>query len=167
VSNAELAGRISRVAGRVVTYVDIPESAQRDSLLGMGMTEWQVEALLDLQRYYTGGQGGEVDDVLAKFLGREPIGLDRFLEEIQVLQVHEFIEVIPHEPPHLRQRHAGLRIHGGKLVAKLSGMSTSRRSLWTTGRTCRRECRPVPRARRLMSGARIRNSSASPWRFSI
>jgi uncharacterized protein YbjT (DUF2867 family)/predicted SnoaL-like aldol condensation-catalyzing enzyme len=83
VSNAELAARISRAAERPVTYVDIPETAQRDSMLGIGMPEWQVEALLDLQRYYTGGQGGEVDGVLATLLGRPPIGLDAFLEEFR------------------------------------------------------------------------------------
>ena len=35
-----------------------------------GMPEWQVTALLDLQAYYTGGQGGEVDGTLAALLGR-------------------------------------------------------------------------------------------------
>jgi uncharacterized protein YbjT (DUF2867 family) len=83
VTNAELAERISRVAGRTVQYVDIPESAQRDSMLGLGMPAWQVEAILDLQRYYTGGQGGEVTDVLRKLLGRPPQTLDPFLEEFK------------------------------------------------------------------------------------
>jgi predicted SnoaL-like aldol condensation-catalyzing enzyme len=43
----------------------------------------QVDALLDLQRYYTGGQGGEVTDTLAALLGRPPISLDSFLEEFR------------------------------------------------------------------------------------
>jgi uncharacterized protein YbjT (DUF2867 family)/predicted SnoaL-like aldol condensation-catalyzing enzyme len=83
VTNTELAARISKAAGRTVTCVDIPESAQRQAMLGMGMPEWQADALLDLQRYYSGGQGGEVTDVLPRLLGREPIGLDRFLEEFR------------------------------------------------------------------------------------
>jgi uncharacterized protein YbjT (DUF2867 family) len=57
VSNAELARRISLVAGRTVTYVDIPEAAQRKSMLELGMPEWQVNAILDLQRYYLEGGG--------------------------------------------------------------------------------------------------------------
>src|SRR5713101_6509987 len=44
ISNQELAKRISRVSGRTVNYVDIPESAQRESMLGLGMPEWQVTA---------------------------------------------------------------------------------------------------------------------------
>jgi uncharacterized protein YbjT (DUF2867 family) len=83
VTCAELADRISRVAERSVNYVDIPESAQRKGMLELGMPEWQVDALLDLQRYYTNGQGGEVTDVLPKLLGRTPVNLDDFLEEFK------------------------------------------------------------------------------------
>ena len=83
VACAELAERISRVANRTVSYVDIPESAQRKSMLELGMPEWQVGALLDLQRYYTNGQGGEVTDVLPRLLGRPPVKLDEFLEEFK------------------------------------------------------------------------------------
>ncbi|MGH9775871.1 MAG: SDR family oxidoreductase [Candidatus Acidiferrales bacterium] len=83
VTNTELAQRISRVAGRTVKFVDIPEEAQRKSMLEMGMPEWFVTALLDLQRYYTAGHGGEVTDVLAKLLGRGPITLDQFLGEFK------------------------------------------------------------------------------------
>jgi len=83
VTYAELADRISRVIGRPVSFVDIPEVAQRKSMLDLGMPEWQVDALLDLQRYYTGGKGGEVTDVLPRLLGRAPIKLDQFLEEFK------------------------------------------------------------------------------------
>ena len=80
VTHAELAIRISRIAGRTVQFVDIPEAAQRQSMLQLGMPAWQVDALLDLQRYYTGGQGGSVDNLLKQLLGREPVRLDDFLE---------------------------------------------------------------------------------------
>jgi hypothetical protein len=36
-----------------------------------------------LQQYYTGGQGGDVTDVLPRLLGREPIRLDAFLAEFK------------------------------------------------------------------------------------
>jgi hypothetical protein len=49
----------------------------------LGMPEWQVTALLDLQRYYTGGQGGEVTEVLPRLLGRSPKRLNEFLEEFK------------------------------------------------------------------------------------
>jgi len=45
------------------------------------MPDWQVTALLELQQYYTGGQGGAVDGVLTGLLGRAPITMDEFLTE--------------------------------------------------------------------------------------
>jgi uncharacterized protein YbjT (DUF2867 family) len=78
----EVAERIARIAGRSVQFVDIPEEAQRKAMLDLGMPEWQVNALLELQQYYSKlGKGGEVTDTLAKLLGRAPRTLDAFLEE--------------------------------------------------------------------------------------
>jgi uncharacterized protein YbjT (DUF2867 family) len=82
VSYGEVAQRIGRLTGRSVEFVDIPEEAQRKAMLDLGMPEWQVTALLDLQQYYSKlGKGGEVTDTLAKLLGRAPRTLDAFLEE--------------------------------------------------------------------------------------
>jgi uncharacterized protein YbjT (DUF2867 family) len=80
-TNTEVADMISRHAGIEARYVDIPEAAQRQAMLDQGMPEWQVTALLELQQYYTGGQGGEVDGVLAQVLGRAPRTMDQFLQE--------------------------------------------------------------------------------------
>ncbi len=80
VSNVELANRISKVAGRTVKFVDIPESAQREAMLGMGMPEWQVTALLDLQQYYKQGGGAKTDGLLKSLLGRDPATLERYLQ---------------------------------------------------------------------------------------
>jgi len=77
----EVAAKISHASGRKVEYVDIPVERQKQSMLDQRMPEWQVTALLDLQAYYTGGKGGEVDDVLAKLLGRSPTTIDQFLAE--------------------------------------------------------------------------------------
>ena len=80
-THAEVAEKISRASGREVRYVDIPVERQRQAMLEQGMPEWQVTALLDLQAYYTGGQGGSVDDVLANLLGRAPRTMDQFVME--------------------------------------------------------------------------------------
>jgi len=80
VSNEELAKRISKVAGRTVNFVDIPESAQRDAMLGLGMPEWQVKALLELQQYYRQGGGAKTDGLLKSLLGRDPATIDHYLQ---------------------------------------------------------------------------------------
>lgn len=81
INYSALAAKISKVAGREVKYVDIPMDAQRKALLDQGMPEWLVTALLDLQQYYLNGQGGEIDGLLQKLLGRAPIKMDDFLVE--------------------------------------------------------------------------------------
>jgi uncharacterized protein YbjT (DUF2867 family) len=82
-SNDEIAARISRITGQTVRYVDIPEEAQRKSMLDLGMPEWQVTALLELQQYYVTGKCGAVTDVLPKLLGRPPITLDQYLNDFK------------------------------------------------------------------------------------
>jgi uncharacterized protein YbjT (DUF2867 family) len=79
ISNQELAKRISKVAGRTVNYVDIPESAQREAMLGLGMPEWQVAALLELQQYYKQGGGAKTDGLLQALIERDPVTLDQYL----------------------------------------------------------------------------------------
>jgi uncharacterized protein YbjT (DUF2867 family) len=79
ISNQELAARISKVTGRTVTFTDIPESAQRDAMLGLGMPEWQVTALLELQQYYKQGGGARTDGLLHTLIGRAPVTLDQYL----------------------------------------------------------------------------------------
>jgi uncharacterized protein YbjT (DUF2867 family) len=78
---ADVAEKISKHAGRPVQYVDIPAEAQRKAMLDQGMPAWQVDALLELQQYYTSGNGGTVDQLLPKLLGRAPITMDSFLRE--------------------------------------------------------------------------------------
>jgi uncharacterized protein YbjT (DUF2867 family) len=78
----ELAEKISRAAAREVRYVDIPMEAQRQAMIEQQMPEWLVTALLELQEYYTGGKGGNVDGVLQQLLGRPPIRMDQFLAEV-------------------------------------------------------------------------------------
>jgi uncharacterized protein YbjT (DUF2867 family) len=79
ISNTELANRISKTTGRTVNYVDIPEAAQREAMLGLGMPEWQVAALLELQQYYKQGGGAKTDGLLKALIEREPVTLEQYL----------------------------------------------------------------------------------------
>ena len=77
----EVAEKITQASGRRVQYVDIPVAQQKQALLDQRMPDWLVTALLDLQAYYTGGKGGEVDDVVSTILGRAPRTMDQFLAD--------------------------------------------------------------------------------------
>jgi hypothetical protein len=64
-----------------VQYVDIPAEQQKQAMLDQHLPEWLITALLDLQAYYTGGKGGEVDDVVSTILGRAPRTMNQFLAD--------------------------------------------------------------------------------------
>jgi uncharacterized protein YbjT (DUF2867 family) len=78
----EVAALISKAAGRPVQFVNIPEEAQRKAMLDLGMPEWQVNALLDLQRYYTvEKKGAEITQVLEQILGRPAIRMEQYVNQ--------------------------------------------------------------------------------------
>jgi uncharacterized protein YbjT (DUF2867 family) len=78
----EVAALISKAAGRPVQFVNIPEEAQRKAMLDLGMPDWQVNALLDLQRYYTvEKKGAEITPVLEQILGRPAIRMEQYVNE--------------------------------------------------------------------------------------
>src|SRR5260370_15208546 len=81
VTYTEVAEKISKHAGRTAQYVNIAAGAQRKAMLDQGMPAWPVDALLDLQGYYTSGKGGPVDSLLQNLLRHPPITMDRFLAE--------------------------------------------------------------------------------------
>lgn len=81
ITQADLAERISKHAGRLVRYVDIPRESHWQGMLGAGMPEWQVKALIELQDYYVSGRAAAVDGVVEKLLGRPARRLDAFLAE--------------------------------------------------------------------------------------
>src|SRR5258708_20549442 len=79
---SELAEKISKHAGRPVQYVDIPADAQRKAMLEQGMPEWQGNALLDLQGYYTSGKSGAVAPLRQKLPRHPPLTRPPFLPPI-------------------------------------------------------------------------------------
>jgi uncharacterized protein YbjT (DUF2867 family) len=80
-SYAEVAEKISNATGRNVQYVDIPGDAQRKALLDMGMPDFMVTALLELQEYYASGKASVVDGTLESLIHRAPTKMDQFLKE--------------------------------------------------------------------------------------
>src|SRR5215831_6493893 len=76
-----VAAKVSAALGRAVRYVAVTQEQLRQSLRDAGMPPWQVEALADLQAYYTDGPGGKVSSDVGDVLGREPIRMDQFLRD--------------------------------------------------------------------------------------
>lgn len=77
----EIAKRIAEKSGRAVSHVNIPREAHQKAMLDLGIPEWQVKALLELQDYYVGGRAAKVDGLIDKLLGRPARTMDQFLIE--------------------------------------------------------------------------------------
>jgi len=80
-TNDQVAEKISRVAGRKISYVDLPPADLKKAILSAGTPEWSAEALLDLQRLYREGKASLVTDDVERLTGRRPITFDQFARD--------------------------------------------------------------------------------------
>jgi uncharacterized protein YbjT (DUF2867 family) len=78
---AQVAAKLSALLGREVKYVALTQEQLRQSMQGVGMPPWQVEALADLQAYYTDGPGAKVTGDVREVLGRGPNRFDEYLQD--------------------------------------------------------------------------------------
>lgn len=78
---SEVAEKLSALLGTPVKYIALTQEQLRQSMRDMGMPDWQVEALADLQAYYTDGPGAKVTGDVRAVLGREPIRFEQFLRD--------------------------------------------------------------------------------------
>lgn len=80
-SNAEIAEKLSRAAGRTLTYVDVPEAQFRKSLIEMGTPEPYADAYIDLIHYYIRGKAAAVTPDIERVTGKEPRTFDEFARD--------------------------------------------------------------------------------------
>jgi uncharacterized protein YbjT (DUF2867 family) len=85
-SYADVAAKLTRAMGREITYVDVPDDAVREALLGVGLSQWFANALVGLYQDYrrsgTDGYAAGVTDTVARLTGRPARSLDDLLGEI-------------------------------------------------------------------------------------
>lgn len=76
---AEAAEEFSAVLGRPVRYVGLPDDRARAALLGRGMPEFHVDALIGVARAYRDGGADTVTPTVAELTGRTPLGFADFV----------------------------------------------------------------------------------------
>jgi len=79
----EIAKRISENSGRVVNHVNVSREAHQKAMRGLGMPEWQVKALIELQDYYVSGRAAAVDGLIDQLLARPARTMNQFLAEFR------------------------------------------------------------------------------------
>ena len=80
-TNQQVAEKISRVAERKISYVDLPATELKKGLLSIGTPDWSADALIDLQRLYGEGKASRVTDDVERLTGRKPITFDQFARD--------------------------------------------------------------------------------------
>jgi uncharacterized protein YbjT (DUF2867 family) len=85
-SYADVAARLTSATGRQVTYVDAPDEAVRQALLGAGLSAWFANALVGLYQDYrrsgSDGYAAQVTGTIERLTGRPARSLDDLLGEI-------------------------------------------------------------------------------------
>lgn len=69
-SYAEMAEQLSTALGRQVGFVDVPEPAAREGMLGAGMSPAEVNILLDVYGFIKAGRFGAVSPDFERLMGR-------------------------------------------------------------------------------------------------
>jgi uncharacterized protein YbjT (DUF2867 family) len=77
----DVARELSSATGHEVKYVNVPMQAAREAMLGMGLSEWLADALVELFNFYRDGGAAHVTDAVRQVTGREPISLAQFARD--------------------------------------------------------------------------------------
>lgn len=77
----EAAATLSKVTGRKITYVDVPEDAARTAMLGVGMPAWMADGMMELHGIDKAGYAAVVTDDVAKITGAPPRSFEAFAKE--------------------------------------------------------------------------------------
>lgn len=77
----QVAEELSKASGRKIRYVDVPESAAKGAMEGMGMRAWAVQGMLELHAVCKAGWAGGVATGVKDVLGREPRSFAEFARD--------------------------------------------------------------------------------------
>ena len=81
ISNYQIAKILSRLTGRAINYVDVPEDTARRSMKDMGMPESIVEALMELAAIIKAGYASAVSPAVKQITGKQPISFEQFAKD--------------------------------------------------------------------------------------
>lgn len=69
---ADAAKTISAVSGRAITYVDVPEAAAKQAMLGLGLPAWMVNGMLELHALDKAGHAAVITGEVEKITKKKP-----------------------------------------------------------------------------------------------
>jgi uncharacterized protein YbjT (DUF2867 family) len=80
-THSEMASQLSDALGTRVAFVDIPESAMRDALLGFGLPEWQANGVIEDYAHYRRGEASTVSCAVRDVTGNPARSFRTFAQD--------------------------------------------------------------------------------------
>jgi uncharacterized protein YbjT (DUF2867 family) len=80
-THGEMASQLSDALGKQVMFVDIPERAMRDALVGFGFPEWQADGLIEDYAHYRRGEASTVSTAVRDVTGHPPRSFAAFARD--------------------------------------------------------------------------------------
>ncbi|MGV3502188.1 MAG: SDR family oxidoreductase [Adhaeribacter sp.] len=81
ISINEVAHALTQATDRLITYVEVPEEAARQTMQQHHMPAWMIRALTELNTYCREGQQAQVHDTIEKLTGRKPRTIYDFAQD--------------------------------------------------------------------------------------
>jgi uncharacterized protein YbjT (DUF2867 family) len=82
-THREMACRFTTVLGKPVAFVDIPDGAMREALLGFGFPPWQADSLVEDYAHYRRGEASAVSSSVQDVTARAPVPFAAFVGHYQ------------------------------------------------------------------------------------
>jgi uncharacterized protein YbjT (DUF2867 family) len=80
-SNYDVAEILSRVTGKQVSYVDVPDEVIRSGMTAGGVPDWLVESLIELNAAQKAGHTAAVSPAVEEVTGRKPKSFEQWAGE--------------------------------------------------------------------------------------
>jgi len=77
----DIAQHLSKALGNEVRFVDVPYSVTRDAMIQMGIPQWQVEGIIELNEVYKRGEAAEITDTVRSVAKKEPVTFAQFARD--------------------------------------------------------------------------------------
>ncbi len=81
ISFHDVAAGLSKALGKEVKYADVPLEAGRESMVGMGLSEWFADALTEYNKAFSERLGDFVTDDVEQVTGHVPRSYETFARD--------------------------------------------------------------------------------------
>jgi uncharacterized protein YbjT (DUF2867 family) len=80
-SYSQAAEILSKVIGKKISYIDIPEEDARKGMKKMGMEDWLIDAIMEFYYIIKAGHASRTTNAVEQITGRKPVAFEQFVRD--------------------------------------------------------------------------------------